>query len=103
MGQIAHGARIVLCGATSQYEGDANWRGPSNYFNLVYKEATMQGFYIFSYAHRFKEAHRRLGELIANGELVYNEDVLEGVEQLPVALMRVLSGENFGTQFVKLS
>jgi NADPH-dependent curcumin reductase CurA len=93
----------VLCGATSQYEGDANWYGPSNYFNLVYKEATMQGFYIFSYAHRFKEAHRRLGELIGNGNLVYNEDVLEGVEQLPAGLMRVLSGENFGTQLVRLS
>jgi NADPH-dependent curcumin reductase CurA len=103
LGQIAHGARIVLCGATSQYEGDANWYGPSNYFNLVYKEATMQGFYIFSYAHRFKEAHRRLGELIGNGNLVYNEDVLEGVEQLPAGLMRVLSGENFGTQLVRLS
>ena len=103
LGQIAQGARIVLCGATSQYEGDANWHGPANYFNLVYKEATMQGFYIFSYAHRFKDAYRRLGDLIANGELIYNEDVLEGVEQLPDALMRVLSGENFGTQLVKLS
>ncbi|MBT3832453.1 MAG: hypothetical protein HOB98_14330 [Gammaproteobacteria bacterium] len=63
----------------------------------------MQGFYIFSYAHRFKEAHRRLGALIANGNLVYNEDVLEGVEQLPAGLIRVLSGENFGTQLVRLS
>ncbi len=63
----------------------------------------MQGFYSFSYAHRFKEAHRRLGELIASGKLVYNEDVLEGVEQLPGGLMRVLSGENFGTQLVRLS
>ena len=103
MGQITRGARIVLCGATSQYEGDANWRGPSNYFNLVYKDASMEGFYIFSYLHRFEDAYRRLGELIARGELVYNEDVLEGVEQLPAGLMRVLSGENFGTQLVKLS
>ena len=103
LGQISHGARIVLCGATSQYEGDANWRGPSNYFNFVYKEATMQGFYIFTYAHRFKEAHRRLGKLITDGKLVYNEDVLKGAEQLPAALIRVLTGENFGPQLVKLS
>ena len=103
LGQIAHGARVVLCGATSQYEGNANWSAPSNYFNLVYKDASMLGFYIFSYQHRFKEAHRRLGELISKGELVYNEDVLEGIGQLPAGLMRVLSGENFGTQLVKLS
>ncbi len=102
LGNIARGARVVLCGATSQYEGDANWYGPRNYFNLVYKEATMQGFYIFSYAHRFKEAYRRLGELINQGELVYREDVLNGIEQTPDALVRVLAGDNFGTQLVKL-
>ena len=58
LANIAHGARVVLCGATSQYEGDSHWRGPGNYFNLVYREATMRGFYIFSYAHRFAEAYR---------------------------------------------
>jgi NADPH-dependent curcumin reductase CurA len=98
---IAHGARVVLCGATSQYEGDANWYGPSNYFNLVYKEATMQGFYIFSYVNRFKDAYRRLGELVSSGQLRYNEDVLHGVESMPTALIHVLTGQNFGTQLVK--
>ena len=103
LSQIAHGARIVLCGATSQYEGDASWYGPGNYFNLVYKEATMRGFYIFSYAHRFKEAYQRLGDLISSGELVYREDVLTGIERAPDALVRVLAGENFGTQLVDLT
>jgi NADPH-dependent curcumin reductase CurA len=97
---IAHGARIVLCGATSQYEGDANWYGPSNYFNLVYKEATMQGFYIYSYANRFPEAYQRYGELIAAGKLLYNQDELKGIDTVPDALIRVLSGDNFGTQIV---
>ena len=102
LNNIAQGARVVLCGATSQYEGDANWYGPSNYFNLVYKGATMQGFYVFNYANRFKEAYRRLGELVKAGSLVYSEDLLHGVENLPAALIRVLSGENFGTQLVKM-
>ncbi len=102
LGNIAHGARVVLCGATSQYEGDADWYGPKNYFNLVYKEATMQGFYIFSYAHRFKEAYRRLGDLINSGRLTYREDKLNGIEQAPDALIRVLAGQNFGTQLVDL-
>lgn len=100
---IAHGARVILCGATSQYEGDSQWYGPKNYFNLVYREATMTGFYIFSYAHRFKEAWRRLGELINRGDIRYQEDLLEGIEQVPAGLKRVLAGENFGTQLVKLS
>ena len=67
----------------------------------AYKEATMRGFYIFSYASRFNEAYRRLGALINSGELRYSEDVLTGVEALPNALIRVLSGDNFGTQLVK--
>jgi NADPH-dependent curcumin reductase CurA len=100
---IAPGARVVLCGATSQYEGDANWYGPSNYFNLVYKEATMQGFYIFNHSHRFKEAFARMGELINSGQLKYNVDVIEGFEQVPAGLVRVLSGNNFGTQLVQVS
>ncbi len=99
---INQGARVVLCGATSQYEGEARWYGPSNYFNLVYKQATMQGFYIFNFQHRFKAAFARLQTLIEHGEVKYAEDVLDGVESLPAALVRVLRGENFGTQLVSL-
>lgn len=102
LGLINPGARVVLCGATSQYEGDARWYGPRNYFNLVYKQATMQGFYIFNFQHRFEAAFSRLAALIRRGELSYAEDVLEGVEALPAALVRVLKGENFGTQLVNL-
>ena len=100
---INQGARVVLCGATSQYEGDANWYGPKNYFNLVYKQATMEGFYIFNFQHRFPEAYARLQTLIETGQLQYAEDVLDGVEHLPEALIRVLKGDNFGTQLVKLN
>lgn len=100
---IAPGARVVLCGATSQYEGDANWYGPSNYFNLVYKEATMQGFFVFSYANRFPEAYRRIGELVSSGQLKYLQDEVHGIENVPAGLVRVLGGENFGTQIVTMS
>ena len=63
----------------------------------------MQGFYIFSYSHRFKECYRKLGDLIKSGQLVYNEDVLEGIDAAPDGLIRVLSGSNFGTQLVRMS
>jgi hypothetical protein len=102
LGLINPGARVVLCGATSQYEGGSRWQGPSNYFNLVYKQATMEGFYIFNFRHRFDEAFARLATLVRSGELKYAEDVLEGVENLPNALARVLAGDNFGTQLVRL-
>ena len=60
----------------------------------------MCGFYVFNFANRFEEAHSRLAALIAAGKLQYREDILEGIEQLPEALMRLFRGDNFGIQMV---
>lgn len=103
LAQIAQGARVVLCGGTSQYDSNDTWYAPKNYFNLVYRQAEMVGFYIFNFAHRFEEAFSRLGPALANGSLKYAEDLLQGLEQAPNALVRVLNGENFGTQMVHVS
>ena len=100
LARISFGARVVLCGGTSQYNNDLDWYGPKNYFNLVYKQAGMCGFYVFNFANRFEEAHSRLAALIAAGKLQYREDILEGIEQLPEALMRLFRGDNFGIQMV---
>ena len=103
LGLIAQGARVVLCGGTSQYNHDLDWYGPKNYFNLVYKQAEMTGFYVFNFSNRFEEAHSRLADLVASGALKYAEDVLEGIERAPEALIRVLTGANFGTQLIKVA
>ena len=100
--RINFGARVVLCGATSQYEGEATWYGPTNYFNLVYKQASMHGFYIFNFKSRFPEILATLHKLIEDGKLVYAEDEMSGVEKLPAALVNVLTGRNFGPQLVNL-
>lgn len=94
------GARVVLCGATSQYDGQAQWHGPSNYFSMVPKQAEMRGFHIMHYAARMEETRQRLRPLIASGALTVNEEILHGIEQAPNALIRVLSGANFGSQVV---
>lgn len=101
LARIAQGARVVLCGGTSQYNHDLDWYGPKNYFNLVYKQAEMTGFYVFNFADRFAEAHSRLAALIDSGDLIYREDVLEGLENAPEALMRLFRGDNFGVQLVR--
>jgi len=103
LGQIALGARVVLCGGTSQYNNDLNWYGPKNYFNLVYKQATMAGYFVSNFAHRYDEALARLSALLRAGEMVYAEDVLQGIENVPKALIRILQGENFGVPLIKLA
>ena len=94
---------MVLCGGTSQYNHDLDWYGPKNYFNLVYRQAEMAGFYVYNFSHRFEEAFGRLESLLATGELKYAEDVLQGIGQTPAALIRVLKGENFGVQLVRVA
>jgi NADPH-dependent curcumin reductase CurA len=103
LGQIAMGARVVLCGGTSQYNNDLDWYGPKNYFNLVYKQAEMSGYFVSNFAHRFDESLARLTTLVRDGRLKYREDVLEGIESVPSALIRILRGENFGIPLIKVS
>ena len=103
LGQIAYGARVVLCGGTSQYNNDLDWYGPKNYFNLVYKQAEMHGYYVQNFKHRYEEAHSVLGEMFRDGRMSYNEDILDGIESMPLQLIRILKGENFGIPLVRIS
>lgn len=100
---MAYRGRIILCGATSQYDGVAPFAGPANYFDLVHKEASMRGFHISHYVPRFPEARARLTPLILDGRLKYREDVSAGIETAPAALVRVMAGQNNGTQLIKVS
>ncbi len=101
--RVARDGRIVLCGGTSQYNNDLDWYGPKHYFNLVYKQATMSGFYIYNFTHQFRSVHRRLAALLKAKELTYAEDVTEGLDSAPDALIRVLNGDNFGVQLVRVA
>ena len=102
LGQIAFGARVVLCGGTSQYNNDLNWYGPKNYFNLVYRQASMAGYFVSNFAHRYDEALSRLSTLLRAGEMTYAEDILQGIDNVPNALIRILKGDNFGVPLIRL-
>jgi NADPH-dependent curcumin reductase CurA len=103
LAQIAFGARVVLCGGTSQYNNDLDWYGPKNYFNLVYQQAEMYGYFVANFSHRYEEAHSRLATLLREKRMCYAEDVLEGIDNMPTALIRILRGDNFGIPLVRVS
>jgi NADPH-dependent curcumin reductase CurA len=100
---IATAARVVICGGISRYETGSLPAGPENYFNLVFRRATMQGFIVLDYAAEFPEIRQRMAGMIKSGKLQYREDVQEGFENAPKTLMRLFSGANFGKQLLKLS
>lgn len=102
--QIRRGARIVICGAISQYNATEAIRGPSNYLSLLVNRASMKGMVVFDYAEGYEAAAREMAGWIADGSLITREQVVEGgVEAFPDALLKLFRGENTGKLVLKLS
>ena len=92
---LAPHARVVICGAISQYN-ERQLRGPSNYLSLLVNRATMQGFVVFDYAKRYREAAAAFEEWMAAGEIQGREEVVEGIDRFYEAFSRLFSGDKLG-------
>jgi NADPH-dependent curcumin reductase len=62
----------------------------------------MHGFLVFDWWHRRNEALRRLATWHRMGQIRFKEDVLDGIERMPEAFLRLLQGKNFGKQIIKI-
>jgi NADPH-dependent curcumin reductase len=95
--RLARGARIVICGAVSQYNATDGVRGPSNYLSLLVSRASMTGMVVFDYAARYGEAASEIAGWMREGWLISREDIVEGgVHAFPDALLKLFAGENTG-------
>jgi NADPH-dependent curcumin reductase CurA len=96
-------ARIVICGQISQYSGglDAPDLGPRLLHHMLYQRATMQGILARDYVHRMDEMTRIVAPWVRAGEIVFEETVIDGFEQLPSALNSLFTGEHRGKLLVK--
>ncbi len=99
---IATGARVTICGGISRYETGTMPAGPENYFNLVFRRATMRGFIVLDWASEFPIIRKRMVKMINEGKLTYQEDIQHGFENAPDTLQRLFSGANRGKQLLKL-
>ncbi|MGL4316137.1 MAG: NADP-dependent oxidoreductase [Pseudomonas sp.] len=100
--RIAPKARIVICGAISQYNNKENVKGPANYLSLLVNRARMEGFVVMDYAAQFADAAKEMGGWMAAGKLKSKEDIVEGLETFPETLGKLFSGENFGKLVLKV-
>jgi NADPH-dependent curcumin reductase CurA len=89
-------ARIVICGAISQYNNTTPIAGPKNYLSLLVNRARMEGIVVFDWAPRYAEAAREMAGWMAEGKLKSKEDIVKGIETFPETLLKLFSGENFG-------
>ncbi len=97
-----HG-RIACCGAVSQYDGAAPPHGPRGVPGLIVtKRLTLTGFVVMDFYDRQAEALAELTSWVDSGALRVREDVIEGFERLPAALIGLLAGDNIGKRMVKV-
>ncbi len=90
LANLARGARIVICGAISQYCATGPVKGPSNYLSLLVNRASMTGMVVFDYADRYAVAGREMAGWMAAGKLKTREHIVEGLETFPDTLAAAL-------------
>jgi hypothetical protein len=103
LARLSRGARVVICGAVSQYNATGPAPGPSNYMSLLVFRASMTGFVVFDFASRYQEAIREMAGWILDGRLRSVEDTVAGdIETFPGMLRRLFAGQNTGKLALEL-
>jgi NADPH-dependent curcumin reductase CurA len=104
MKNLSIGARVVICGrvALASRFGKPDI-GERFMGQLIVTRASVHGFLVFDWWHRRDEALKRLAAWKQAGKIRFKEDVLNGIEQMPEAFLRLLQGKNFGKQIVRIN
>lgn len=100
---LAMNARIVVCGAISQYNKPDDLYGLKNYLSLIIRRASAEGFIVLDYLDRAVEGLSCLTKWVEDGKIVQEIDMQEGFDQIPKTLTRLFTGENLGKQLLKIS
>lgn len=99
---LRKGARVVVCG-TAAVASWAPWPdGPRVERHLLNKAATMQGFLVWDWEHRYEEAVERLAAWVRDGRLRYREDIVDGIEHAPGSIADLYTGANEGKRLIQL-
>ncbi|WP_298503866.1 NADP-dependent oxidoreductase [uncultured Maribacter sp.] len=93
---LARGARVVICGAISQYNDMANIYGPKNYMKIVTARGKMNGIIVFDYIEQWPAAVKEIANWINEGKIKVKEHSITGLDNFPSALKMLYTGENFG-------
>ena len=96
-------ARIIICGAISQYNATEQITGPSNYMSLLVNRARMEGFLVSDYYDRYPEAIKQMSTWIKEGKIKTQMQIIEGIESFHEALLKLFSGDKFGKLMLKVS
>ena len=96
-------ARIIICGAISQYNNTTPVKGPANYLSLLVHRARMEGIVVFDYADRYAEGAAQMAQWMQQGSFKTREDIVQGLEKFPEALLMLFEGRNFGKLILQVA
>ncbi|XP_021800366.1 2-alkenal reductase (NADP(+)-dependent)-like [Prunus avium] len=96
-----HG-QISVCGLISHYNLNQP-QGFSNLLSLIYNRIRIEGFVVFDYFHLYPNFLDMVLPYIREGKIVYLDDITQGLESAPAALVGLFSGRNVGKQVVLVS
>jgi NADPH-dependent curcumin reductase CurA len=104
LANLAWGARVIICGAVSQYNAEGGMQGPRNYMMLLVRRARMQGFLVFDYVKQYGDALGEMAQWRADGRLKTREEIVSGsIEDFQPTLMRLFRGENTGKLVLEIA
>jgi len=104
LANLAWGARVVICGAISQYNAEGGMQGPKNYMMLLVKRARMQGFLVFDYVKQYGAAVQEMAGWLQSGQLKAREEIEQGsVDDFLDTLLKLFRGENMGKLVLQIA
>ncbi|KAH7102369.1 NAD(P)-binding protein [Auriculariales sp. MPI-PUGE-AT-0066] len=99
--RMKQNARIVLCGAISDYNNTAP-KGLTGYMNLISQRGTLQGFIVFDYINRYSEAQEEIAKWVKEGKLKRKFHIVDGLENAPATLPLLYNGGNTGKLVIRV-
>jgi NADPH-dependent curcumin reductase CurA len=104
LARLARHARVVICGAISQYNATGAMVGPSNYMSLLVNHASMTGFVVSDYGEKYAEGAQEMAGWLSAGKLKTREDIADGgIKRFPETLLRLFEGKNTGKLVLKVA
>jgi NADPH-dependent curcumin reductase CurA len=102
LGRLRRFGRVALCGRISEYLAPSRC-DYGNFGHFMKQRGKIEGFFIYDYVKRFAHAEATMSQWMAEGRLIHQEDVLDGLEAMPRALRRLYESANLGKQIVRVS
>jgi NADPH-dependent curcumin reductase CurA len=101
--QVNLNARIPLCGLISTYNAEKPVPGPYNFSQILMKRVLIKGFIVTDYVSQWDLAFREMGQWIQEGKLKYQQEIVQGLENAPTAILKLFNSEKMGKLIVQIS